>query len=692
MAVTALDPYSSCQCGSGKKFKWCCAPFYEQVEKAYQQENNKQHAAALSILQGLTGQHANNPAVWCYYAQLLVLQDNLEEAEKAIEQALALDPRHAKALFLKGTIAHEKNEITKALPLYRQAADTCDPAATTVMADTHLAIAQCELLKNHPLAAKAALEVAHRCDPTSTTVQERLNHFFGVESEYPTVIRKNLSFKKMIKRDALPLDVQQATQGGKLGKLHELMEGLVSRLSYDPAFFYNLGLTRGWIGDHQGAIEALDEYVRQAADEQEAVDAWCLAEALRFGVEELQEQDLLLHFRTYHILDFHRFIEVISSDKRVVEVQQDQQVVTFRRLDRDLPAPSETLPTYELPRIQVRVILLQGEVIVFTHDASHLARARQELEDRWGNTVEFRSEFAKPGSFNHVLDVIMNFRLPEGLAPEQSTRLTTEMIRSYFEDQWAHQPLKSLQGNTPLDAAGHPVLRRKVLGLIQLLGQILTIRNITLPYTMDDLRRKLGLLSAAGTVAAPTTSVGAMSAAELAQLDVEKLSDEELRQAFTAAKRLDANEIASRIAQAIVTRAANAEGQDIFLYDQHIIFQLLGEDRIERAYASTIKALEWDAKLNAGKRSTDYRKLRVKVLLAGKRLPEAKHDLDKLLAEKKDDPDLYVFAVEELLRFGHKDAAAKYATQGKQTAERRGDRDRLGFFVDVEKRHGAGKA
>ena len=42
-----LDPYVSCPCGSGKKFKWCCAPYYPQVEKAFELERTGQHEAAL---------------------------------------------------------------------------------------------------------------------------------------------------------------------------------------------------------------------------------------------------------------------------------------------------------------------------------------------------------------------------------------------------------------------------------------------------------------------------------------------------------------------------------------------------------------------------------------------------------------------------------------------------------------------
>jgi len=205
---------------------------------------------------------------------------------------------------------------------------------------------------------------------------------------------------------------------------------------------------------------------------------------------------------------------------------------------------------------------------------------------------------------------------------------------------------------------------------------------------MDDLRRKLGLFDKVpeGISIPATTNISIMSAAELAALDVAKLQEDDLKQAFTAAKRLDANELANKLAQAILQHPGSGENQDCFIYDQHIIFQLLGEDRVERAYATTLKAMDRDTKHNGGKRSIDYRKLRLKVLLAGKRLTEAKIDLDKLLAEKADELDLYVFAVEELLKFGHKDLAPKYAKMGMQLANKKNDRDRAGFFEDIQKR------
>lgn len=688
----ALDAYSPCLCGSGKKFKWCCAPIFEPVEKAFAQERNKQHDVALRQMQDLTKQHAQNSAIWCYLADLLLMQDKGEEAAKAIDEALTRNPQHAKALYLKGALHHELDQFAEALQYYRQAADACDPSAHDMMANIHLGIAQCETIRNHPFAAKAALDVAHRCMPSSEAIQEYLNRYYGVSSEYPSIVRKNHAFKKMIKKDALPLDVQQATQGGKLGKLHQLMEGLVARLSYDPAFFYNLGLTRAWVGDDRGAIEALDEYVRQATDEQEAAEAWCLADAIRMDGGTENESDYPLYFATYAINSIQRFVEKLQKDTRIVDANQNQQVVQFNRLDRVIPAASETMATFDLPRIQLRFLihLGSGMLMAFCQDATLLAKGRAELEADYGPMLEFQKEFEQPGTYIHASQQVFDIRLPAGLTPEQSDRLLKEKMRSYFEDIWAQRPLHSLKGNTPLDAASSPILRRKVTGCIMLMEQLLQSFRTKLPYTMDDLKHKLGLDVALATDAPPTTnrSIAAMNTAELAALAADTLSDDDLKVAFTASKRIDANELASRFAQILVNRAASTADADCFIYDQHIIFQLLGEDRVERAYATTLKALDRDAKLNGSKRSIDYRKLRLKVLLAGKRIAEAKLDLDKLLSEKGEDLDLLVFATEELLRFGHKDLASKYAGMGKLVAAKKNDRDRFSFFEEMQKRYG----
>jgi hypothetical protein len=48
----AVDLYSACPCGSGKKFKWCCSSVWGPIEKAYESFSKGQ--AVTSSLMSLT--------------------------------------------------------------------------------------------------------------------------------------------------------------------------------------------------------------------------------------------------------------------------------------------------------------------------------------------------------------------------------------------------------------------------------------------------------------------------------------------------------------------------------------------------------------------------------------------------------------------------------------------------------------
>ena len=46
----ALDLYTPCPCGSGKKFKWCCQPIHVDIDRAFRQDQEGQHEAALRTM------------------------------------------------------------------------------------------------------------------------------------------------------------------------------------------------------------------------------------------------------------------------------------------------------------------------------------------------------------------------------------------------------------------------------------------------------------------------------------------------------------------------------------------------------------------------------------------------------------------------------------------------------------------
>ena len=75
----ALDAYSPCPCGSGKKFKWCCQPIHIQMDKAFRQEADGQHEMALRLMDEIMAEHPSNPEVCGRKAELLYQNGRFDE-------------------------------------------------------------------------------------------------------------------------------------------------------------------------------------------------------------------------------------------------------------------------------------------------------------------------------------------------------------------------------------------------------------------------------------------------------------------------------------------------------------------------------------------------------------------------------------------------------------------------------------
>ena len=168
----AIDPYSSCPCGSGKKFKWCCQPIYVNINRAFEQDAQGQHDAALRIMDEVTKEHGDNPEGWGQKAKLLYAHGKVEEAEEALEKAFALNRNYPYGLLLKAVFRYQEGEIAGALLLARRAADAYDPEARDYLAEAYSLVYECEMKLNRPVAARAALRIVLRCQPAAEEVRE----------------------------------------------------------------------------------------------------------------------------------------------------------------------------------------------------------------------------------------------------------------------------------------------------------------------------------------------------------------------------------------------------------------------------------------------------------------------------------------------------------------------------------------
>jgi tetratricopeptide (TPR) repeat protein len=688
MPINAYDP---CPCGSGKKFKWCCQPFYGDIERAFAAHANGQHDTALKILKELTEQHGANPEVWGKYAELLWENQREEEAEAALRKAMEVNPHYAFGHFLQGMFRHSEGENRGALLLYRKAANACDPESKALLAEIYSSIGQCELLSRNLLAARAAWEIALRLAPDAEELHERFEAYFGAQPLYPPLVARAHALM------SLPADAPRPRQeawrealascrSGRLSDAAAAFEKLASDDAGNAAAWYNLGLIRAWLGENTKALQAFDAYVTLEANEDAAAEAWALSEVLRFGVGLEEQSDYTEHHAVYQIRDPQALGAVLSRETRLINVTQDEEtgVVQAAFLDRAVPAAHENLALFELPRVAARLMILGPQFRLFHGDAAMLDKARAYLEEKCAAALGPPQLETMPMAFSSLVQSFLGVRVPQGVAEEKGKRLVISSIEQHFEEDWLHRPLRSLSGVKPIDAAGAGQLRKKVLGVVRFLEDM---TPPSFPYSFDRLRHKLGLtMMGPGPSAAAAqgeVDYGSMSAAELADVKLAGLGEAALRRAFQAALRLDARELAGRFAESLLALPAAGDAPDRHSFYMHLANLAVEREEYEEALAHVESGERQDCEHNEGRRRNDYEFQKARVLLKQGQGEAARDVLVSLTERTPSDLELLGKATEMMLSARRGGDAAKFAEKGLARAKQSTDRDRVGYFEEL---------
>src|SRR5262249_14725509 len=239
-----------------------------------------------------------NPEALGRKAQLLHANGRKEEAEKVLEEAFHLNADYAFGYLLQGLFRLDEQEEQGAIMLFRKAAELYAFDATEQLAFLHEQIGQYEMARNHPVAARYAYSQCVRHQPDNQELREAFDHAFGDESRTPLAARREYSLLGAeAKRSAAWHDAMGKGNSGQLSDAAKAFERLAAEPKSDPLARYNAAILRAWLGENAKALEHLDYYVQKEADEKRAVEAWALAEAMRFGSGMTEQSDCLQHRR-----------------------------------------------------------------------------------------------------------------------------------------------------------------------------------------------------------------------------------------------------------------------------------------------------------------------------------------------------------------------------------------------------------
>jgi Tfp pilus assembly protein PilF len=719
----ALDPYQPCPCGSGKKFRWCCAPYFSTVEKAFEQEGQGQHEAALQTIKGLLTAHADNPSVWFFYAQFLYnagmadtnpesQNKKIEEAEAALSKSLELNPHFGMAHFLRGQFRENEGELLGALLLYRKAAETFDPQAHDQLTSAYLKVYQYESsFLNRPVAARAALEKVLHYQPADAQLRQEFENEFGPEGTFPESARKKYNFRPT----ARPIPEAAAT--GKFADARKALEELTRQTPDDPAAWFNLGLVLAWMGENTKAIPALVKSIELETDDRRAEEAGALAEVLRcgYGVPP-EETDHLAYSYVMPIRDpqpVQGLLQAYTQGNRLRGVRANRETGTIVGLVVEEIPSLLAVGAVNLARVTARLMIGQGVIRLSHPNRDSVAKVADDFRTALQLAVEQPAESVNPLNFGDV--VLEALAQPSGSGDEAALEAKLrDHAAHYFEGAWMHKPLKALSGNAPVDAVGSKTLRKQVFGVVKFLQDcmesVLPFKQvgeemvpITL-YDFNDLRHKLGLeyVSAeppkvnvpAEPPAAPQAAepapaapkardIGAMNVGELAGMDVAALSAGELEQAMRAAVKLDARELAVAFAQAGLSKPFDPARPDRYPLFATAITGAAAAGDAARAAGLIDQGAKYDAEHNAGARATDYRLRKAQLYVKAKDAEKAAAEFDAVIAAHPDEGKFYTTAAEEMLRLKAGDKALHFAEAGLEAASRTGNRDLEGHCREL---------
>jgi predicted Zn-dependent protease len=695
----ALDPYAPCPCGSGKKFKWCCEPIYADIMRAFEQEENGQHEAALRIMDKVTAEHGGNPEAWGKKAELLYRHGQVEQAEAALERAFAVNPNYPFGLWLRAMVRFQEGEVAGALLLARKAADAYDPQAHTYLAQVYSLIFELEMQTNRPVAARAALRQVLHYEPSDEELRKRFDEIFGENSSLPAAARREYALQSPA--PGAPASRRAAWDKAfagigkpRLGDFARIFGQLSKQDESDAAAWFNLAIASAWLGDNHAAAEALDRYLDLEADEARAVTAATLMEVLRCGQGMEDEADYHLYTFLHTITDpqpVNTLIQDWLNGRRLIPLQTRREGPFTAMLLELTTASLITVggPAADIARLAGYLLVVQNILQVSGTSKEAIDRLRDEVRNRLALGLDDLPQRRVPVPFQDIVSEALVFPLKAGSDEEANKKQVLEYVRKYYEDTWIHKPRRAaLAGNTPVDAAGHKKLRKKLLGVIQFIEDC-SKSGIVGEYDFNNLRRKLGLIGGAPAPQPETPTGGvaadipAMGVGELAALPIDKLSDEQLEQAYQTAHKLDAGELAANFARSLVSRPVNAERPDRYAWYNYLVQHALKEGKPEDALGYVDEGERVDCEKNEGRRRDDYELKRGQVQVKRGDAGQAENVFRRLIERVPDNLKYCGSAAEAMLSLKQPAKALRFAEEGVEAARKKNDRDSEQYLLEL---------
>lgn len=541
----AVDPYSPCPCGSGKKLKFCCSDLVGEIDKIHRMIEGDQPRAALRHTQQTLAQHPRRASLLDLKATIELSLDELDAARETVDQFVQAHPdspiaRACQAMWFSA--AGRAREAVEALQWALALVEREVPHRVFEAIGT---TGRALLTGSHVVAAQAHLwlqaSIAPAGDKRALELLVSLNRYAGL----PLLLRDPLRLCAWPTDVAWYEEAQQASREADRGRWQhavEMIDRLGQQYGAEPALVYNRAVMGGWLADERALVAGLHAFAELDAPLDDAVLAEAVAQLLDTNLKEERIDSLVV---SYDVEDLDALASRFSADRRIepfdldpatlANSDQPQPRHVYVLLDRPLPESGDRITRGDVPRL-VGVLAVYGRqtdrrerLELSTDRGPDFDQAVGALREIGGSALGEATGERVTG-FTTLTELALNWRwhFPPDTPREVRQTLLDEERRAAIVDRWPDVPRPGLGGKTPREAAAAPELRIPLMAAVLVLERGSDRAD---PAAIAQLRDTLGL-GHPELIRPDDIDANRFPLARVPRLVVEDLADDDLVQLY----------------------------------------------------------------------------------------------------------------------------------------------------------------
>jgi len=543
----AVDPYSPCPCGSGKKVKFCCADLAPEMEKIERMLDGQQRVACLEHLEAVEKKYPDRAYLLGVRANVQMQLDRLEDAEQTLVRYREAFPDNAVAWATTALLRIVENRIPEAVDALQDAIERCVEMMPPQVFDLLGAVGEALLRNGHLIAARAHLTAQALVGGEDDTEAAQLLVQLNRSGRMPLPLKDTWQVRPAPEG----VDWAEVFNAARLAavriqwrRARKQFDELAVQVGEHPTIVWNRAVLSMYLADETQAVELLRKYATFDIPRMDAVEA----ETLAMWIDDQGEVDTIDVVKVeYDLSDEQEAWTRLTTHSQARQLNVDLSPLA----EEDGPPPRALFvlldgPMPEVSEGEVEFPLLLAQACLYGKQTDRPARL--VLTARRNETFELAKQTAVSicgdtltGDPNEnaespiaQLDDLLSPRHWYGseLPRERAQALMQQERRQALLGKWPDLPTARLDGQTPRQAAADPLLQTRVMALVEYLGGLLGEES---PIEPNELRGELGL-PLAEPIDPTGLDIDRLPLVRLAKLDVGKLNDEQIQAAYQRAE------------------------------------------------------------------------------------------------------------------------------------------------------------